>query len=212
MSATSAPSASTPDAGPLPVQPRGRPRSAAAGTAVIESVLRLLEEGVTVSELSMERIAREAGVGKATVYRRWAGKEALMLDVLRSMDERNPELPGTSVRDDLVALLDFLRRRGLAKRSSAVMRTVVAEVQARPRVWKEYHETVVSARREAFLAVLRRGMASGEIRGDADPELLIDLFVGPMLARVVLHEWKELPEGLAERIVDTVLQGVRPVP
>ncbi|MBC2873895.1 MULTISPECIES: TetR/AcrR family transcriptional regulator C-terminal ligand-binding domain-containing protein [Streptomyces] len=199
------------DAGaPLPVQQRGRPRSAAVDTAVIESVLRLLEGGVTVGELSMERIAREAGVGKATVYRRWAGKEALMLDVLRSLEEDAPELAGVSVRDDLVALLDFLRRRGLAKRSSAVMRTVVGQVQAQPRVWREYHDTVVAARRESFRAVLRRGAAAGEIRPDVDVDLLIDLFVSPMLVRAVLHEWKELPAGLAEGIVDTVLDGVRP--
>ncbi|MBZ4323893.1 TetR/AcrR family transcriptional regulator C-terminal ligand-binding domain-containing protein [Streptomyces huiliensis] len=194
----------------LPVQQRGRPRSAAVDTAVIESVLRLLEGGVTVSELSMERIAREAGVGKATVYRRWAGKEALMLDVLRSLEEAAPELKGVSVRDDLVALLDFLRRRGLAKRSSAVMRTVVAQVQAQPRVWREYHDTVVAARRESFREVLRRGAETGEIRADADVDLLIDLLVSPMLVRAVLHEWKELPAGLAEGIVDMVLDGVRP--
>ncbi|MGI5337557.1 TetR/AcrR family transcriptional regulator C-terminal ligand-binding domain-containing protein [Streptomyces sp. CA-181903] len=199
------------DAGaPLPVQQRGRPRSAAVDTAVIESVLRLLEGGVTVGELSMERIAREAGVGKATVYRRWAGKEALMLDVLRSLEEDAPELAGVSVRDDLIALLDFLRRRGLAKRSSAVMRTVVGQVQAQPRVWREYHETVVAARRESFRAVLRRGAEAGEIRRDVDVDLLIDLFVSPMLVRAVLHEWQELPAGLAEGIVDTVLEGVRP--
>ncbi|MGK5642118.1 TetR/AcrR family transcriptional regulator, partial [Streptomyces sp. URMC 126] len=199
-----------PSGAPLPGQQRGRPRSAAVDTAVIESVLRLLERGVTVGELSMERIAREAGVGKATVYRRWAGKEALMLDVLRSLEESAPELAGVSVRDDLVALLDFLRRRGLAKRSSAVMRTVVGQVQAQPRVWREYHDTVVAARREAFRAVLRRGAAAGEIRPDVDVDLLIDLIVSPMLVRAVLHEWTELPAGLAEGIVDTVLDGVRP--
>ncbi|MBI0384453.1 TetR/AcrR family transcriptional regulator C-terminal ligand-binding domain-containing protein, partial [Streptomyces albiflaviniger] len=54
------------------------------------------------------------------------------------------------------------------------------------------------------------GRESGEIRADVDLELLADLFTGPMLARAMLHEWKELPEGLAERIVDTVLEGVSP--
>ncbi|MFI9200666.1 TetR/AcrR family transcriptional regulator [Streptomyces sp. NPDC053048] len=189
---------------------RGRPRSAAVDTAVLETVLRLLEEGVTAAELSMERIAREAGVGKATVYRRWPGKEALMLDVLRSLDEALPRPVGGSVRDDLVALLEFLRRRGLAKRSSAVLRTVVAEVRSRPALWAEYHGTVVRARREAFEAVLRRGTATGEIRADLDTELLTDLFVSPMLSRALFHEDKELPEGLSERIVDTLLEGVRP--
>ncbi|MEU8581736.1 TetR/AcrR family transcriptional regulator C-terminal ligand-binding domain-containing protein [Streptomyces abikoensis] len=197
---------------PVPAERRGRPRSAAVDRAVIETVLRLLEDGVTVAELSMERIAREAGVGKATVYRRWAGKEALMLDVLRSLDAGAPELAGGPARDDLVALLEFLRRRGLAKRSSAVLRTAVAQVRAHPRLWQEYHDTVVAARRRAFHEVLRRGMAAGEIRADLDVDLLTDLFVSPMLSRAILHDWQELPEGLAEQIVDTVLEGVRARP
>ncbi|MEV0371578.1 TetR/AcrR family transcriptional regulator [Streptomyces sp. NPDC050636] len=189
---------------------RGRPRSAAADTAIIEAVLRMIEDGVSIGELSMERIAREAGVGKATIYRRWPGKSALMLDVMRSLDETSPPLNGASLRDDLISLLEFLRRRGLAKRNSALLRTVVSHVHAQPELWAEYHETVVRARHEALLAVLRRGMADGEIRTDHDVETIADLFVGPMLARVILHEWKELPEGLAEDIVDMVLEGVRP--
>ncbi|MEU9110536.1 TetR/AcrR family transcriptional regulator [Streptomyces sp. NPDC048483] len=197
---------------PVVPERRGRPRSAAADSAIIEAVLRLIEEGAAIGELSMERIAREAGVGKATVYRRWSGKNALMLDVMRSLDTPPPPLNGTSVRDDLVSLLEFLRRRGLAKRNSALLRTVVSHVQAHPELWEEYHETVVRARNEALLRVLRRGMASGEIRSDRDVETLADLFVGPMLARAILHQWKELPEGLAEDIVDMVLEGVRPVP
>jgi AcrR family transcriptional regulator len=158
----------------------------------------------------MERIAREAGVGKATLYRRWAGKEELMLDVLRSMDAADPELPGRSVREDLVLLLEGLRRRGLAKRSSAVLRTVLGQVKAHPRLWKEYHETVLLARRGTVDAVIRRGVAAGELRADLDAGLLADLFVGPMLSRAILHEWGDLPEGLSEQIVDTVMTGARP--
>ncbi|WP_407553461.1 TetR/AcrR family transcriptional regulator [Streptomyces sp. Pv4-95] len=206
--------AAAPDARPGPVAPerRGRPRSAAADTAIIEAVLRLIENGASIGELSMEGIAREAGVGKATVYRRWPGKSALMLDVMRSLDTPSPPPAGLSVRDDLILLLEFLRRRGLAKRNSALLRTVVSHVQAQPELWAEYHETVVRARHEALLAVLRRGMANGEIRTDHDVETVADLFVGPMLARAILHEWKELPDGLAEEIVDMVLEGVRPEP
>jgi AcrR family transcriptional regulator len=191
---------------------RGRPRSAAADTAIIEAVLRMIEDGASIGELSMERIAREAGVGKATVYRRWPGKNALMLDVMRSLDAPSPPPAGVSVRDDLVALLEFLRRRGLAKRNSAVLRTVVSHVQSQPDLWAEYHRTVVRARHQALLTVLRRGMANGEIRTDHDIETVADLFVGPMLARALLHEWRELPVGLAEDIVDMVLEGVRPRP
>ncbi len=212
---TAATAAATPrghEPGPaaLPAERRGRPRNAAVDTAVVETVLRLLEEGVTMGELSMERIARETGVGKATLYRRWSGKEELMLDVLRSMEDADPELPGTSARDDLVVLLEMLRRRGLAKRSSAVLRTVLSQVKAHPRLWKEYHETVILARRETVHAVLRRGMTTGELRSDVDVQLLSDLFVSPMLSRAMLHEWHDLPEGLAEEIVDAVMEGARP--
>jgi AcrR family transcriptional regulator len=191
---------------------RGRPRSAAADRAIIEAVLRLLERGIGVDALSMEGIAREAGVGKATVYRRWPGKDALLLDVMRTLDEPPAEVRGESVRDDLVEFLERLRRRGLAKRDSALLRTMMSHFHSRPRLWQEYHDTVISARRELLHTVLRRGMAEGEIRTDLDVELLGDLFVGPMLSRALLHEWRELPEGLAEQIVDGVLDGARPRP
>ncbi|MFH8785396.1 TetR/AcrR family transcriptional regulator [Streptomyces roseoverticillatus] len=208
--AAAAAPAPAPAAAPRAVERRGRPRNAAVGTAVVETVLRLLEEGAGLGELSMERIAREAGVGKATVYRRWAGKEALMLDVMRSLEHDAPELAGESVRDDLVTLLETLRRRGLAKRSSAVLRTVLAEVKAHPGLWQEYHEKVVRVRREAVHAVLRRGAATGELRSDLDVELMGDLIVSPMLSRAMFHDRAELPEDLPGKIVDAVLEGVRP--
>ncbi|KUL38754.1 TetR family transcriptional regulator [Streptomyces sp. NRRL F-4489] len=197
--------------GPAPGR-RGRPRSAAADSAIIEAVLRLIEDGSSIAELSMERIAREAGVGKATVYRRWPGKSALLLDVMRSLDAPCPPLEGGSVREDLVRLLEFLRRRGLAGRGSAVLRTVVSHVRSQPELWAEYHETVLRARHEALLAVLRRGVAAGEIRADRDLATLADLFTGPLLARALRPEGQPLPEGFAEEIVDTVLDGVRPRP
>jgi AcrR family transcriptional regulator len=188
---------------------RGRPRSIAVDTAVIETVLHLLEEGATIGDLSIERIARSAGVGKAALYRRWSGKDELMLDVLRSIDEEPPPLAGESVRDDLVALVDTIRRRGLAKRNSAVLREVLVGVHSRPDIWEHYHRTVIEARRRQMLDVLRRGITSGELRDDVDLDLLGDLFSGPMLSRAMLRMAASLDEGLAERIVDTVLDGVR---
>jgi AcrR family transcriptional regulator len=188
---------------------RGRPRSIAVDTAVIETVLHLLEEGATIGDLSIERIARSAGVGKAAVYRRWSGKDELILDVLRSIDEEQSPLAGESVRDDLVVLVDSIRRRGLAKRNSAVLREVLVGVHSRPEIWEHYHRTVVEARRQQMLDVLRRGVTSGELRDDIDLELLGDLFAGPMLTRSMLRMAAGLDEGLSERIVDAVLEGVR---
>ena len=189
---------------------RGRPRSEAVERSIIEGVLRLLEEGVPLADISIERVARTAGVGKATIYRRWPGKEELFVDVMRAMEPADPELPGTSMRDDLVVLLEALRRRGLANRSSAFLHNVHAQMKSSPKLWAAYHATVVEPRRLLGIELLRRGRRNGEIRPDVDVTLLNDLFVGPMLVRTVLHSDGDLPEGLPEQIVDTLLEGLRP--
>ncbi|MGW6545967.1 TetR/AcrR family transcriptional regulator [Streptomyces massasporeus] len=189
---------------------RGRPRSEAVERAILEGVMKLLEEGVPLAELSIERIARTAGVGKATIYRRWSGKEELFVDVVRAAEPPDPPLPGTSMRDDLVVLLEQVRRRGLANRSSAILHSVQAQMKSSPKLWAAYHATVVAPRRRLGLEVLRRGRENGELRTDLDLELLNDLFVGPVLVRAVLRPDADLPDDLAERVVDTLLEGLRP--
>ncbi|WP_089101266.1 TetR/AcrR family transcriptional regulator [Streptomyces hyaluromycini] len=200
------------DSGPRSIGPaRGRPRSEAVEIAILEGVMKLLEEGVPLAELSIERIARTAGVGKATIYRRWNGKEELFVDVMRAAEPPDPELPGTSMRDDLIVLLEALRQRGLVNRSSAILHNVYAQMKSSPRIWDAYHANVINPRRELGKEVLRRGQRNGELRADVDLELANDMFTGPMLLRAILRPEAELPEGLAEQMVDTVLAGLGPV-
>ncbi|MFF8590264.1 TetR/AcrR family transcriptional regulator [Streptomyces sp. NPDC015220] len=203
---------SLPDSQAAPEAPaRGRPRSEAVERAIVEGVMKLLEDGVPLAELSIERIARTAGVGKATIYRRWSGKEELFVDVVRAAEPPDPELPGTSVRDDLVVILEQFRQRGLASRSSAILHNVYAQMKSSPKIWCAYHATVVEPRRRLQIEVLRRGQRNGELRTDIDVEVLNDIVVGPMLVRSVMRPDAELPEDLPEQIVDAVLEGLRPV-
>ncbi|MFF5358678.1 TetR/AcrR family transcriptional regulator [Streptomyces scabiei] len=194
------------DAGPV----RGRPRSEAVERSIVEGVMKLLEDGVPLAELSIERIARTAGVGKATIYRRWSGKEALFVDMLRAAEPPDPVLPGTSMRDDLVVFLESARRRGLLNRPSAILHNVIAQMKSSPKIWDVYHAEVVAPRRRALAEVLRRGRDNGELRADVDLDLVGDLVFGPMLVRTVMRPEAPLPEDLAETIVDTVLEGLRP--
>ncbi|MFE6621412.1 TetR/AcrR family transcriptional regulator [Streptomyces sp. NPDC008086] len=190
---------------------RGRPRSEAVERAIMEGILKLLEDGVPLAELSIERIARTAGVGKATIYRRWSGKEELFVDVVRAAEPPDPELPGTSMRDDLVALLEQLRQRGLMTRSSVLLHNVIAQMKSAPKIWDAYHAIVVEPRRRKQHAILRRGQANGELRTDLDVDVLNDMIFGPMLVRAVMRPDADLPEGLAAQMVDAVLEGLRPV-
>ncbi|MER7717159.1 TetR/AcrR family transcriptional regulator [Streptomyces flaveolus] len=189
---------------------RGRPRSEAVERAIIEGVLELLEQGVPLAELSVERIARTAGVGKATIYRRWSGKEELFVDVVRAAEPEDPVLPGTSMRDDLIVILESLRQRGLTTRS-AILHSVYAQMKSSPRIWAAYHDTVILPRRRLGIEILRRGRDNGELRDDVDLDLLHDIVVGPMLVRALMRPEGDLPEDLATQIVDTLLGGLRPV-
>jgi len=179
--------------------------------AILEGVMQLLEDGVPLAELSIERIARTAGVGKATIYRRWSGKEELFVDVLRAAEPPDPELPGTSMREDLIVLLETMRQRGLVSRASVILHNVYVQMKSSPKIWAAYHASVIAPRRALLLDVLRRGQRDGELRADIDLDLANDLFVGAMLVRTVMHPDGDLPEDLAETIVDTALEGLRPV-
>ncbi|MCX4404293.1 TetR/AcrR family transcriptional regulator [Streptomyces sp. NBC_01764] len=190
---------------------RGRPRSKAVEQAVLEAVLMLLEDGVPLTDLSIDHIARTAGVGKAAIYRRWSDKEDLFVDVIRVAEPPERELPGTSMRDDLVVLLESLRQRSLAGRSSAILHTAHAQMRSSPKIWAAYHSGVIAPRRDLGLEILRRGQLNGELRMGIDLELAIDMFVGPLLIRTFVRHDPDLPDGLPEEIVDTVLHGLRPV-
>jgi AcrR family transcriptional regulator len=199
-----------PDTWPVP---RGPPRDAAVGRKVVETVLRLIADGTPFGDLTMEGIAREAGVGKATVYRRWASKDALLLDAMAEVDSTAlPVLPGASFRDDLVVAVETIRRRGLAKRDSAMLRNMLTQMQNSPELWRRYHETVIATRRAALARLLEHGIAIGAVRpelGD-DLELLVDFVTGPLLTRTAFFQGAYLDEGLSERVVDLILRGIAP--
>ena len=178
----------------------------------MEAVLRLLDRGASLGGMSVEGIAAEAGVGKATIYRRWPNKDALLLDVLVRTELAEPEYEGGSVRDTLVAIMEFFRRSALARRERASVAAFVDQFRAVPELHKRYHEQVIEPRRVRLRALLAKGVAGGEIRGDVDLDLLGEILVGPMLSRTLLHPDAVLDDPkLSETIVDTLLQGIAPV-
>src|SRR5260221_12588060 len=87
---------------------RGRPRSEQADRAIIDAALSVFAESGTEG-LCIEKVAARAGVGKATIYRRWPGKEDLLLDAIRALQAPLPEPAGRSVREDLVMVLSAMR-------------------------------------------------------------------------------------------------------
>jgi AcrR family transcriptional regulator len=206
----------TDEAGPGPLSPAvaarrpGRPRSDQAEEAILDAVFCLFSEGASYDALSMEMIASAAKVGKATIYRRWANKEALVQDAIcrRLQTKKEIRVPGVSVREDLIYLLEMMRNH-LQHESSGPAFNVLNQVSiGNPALYRRYHEVVIEPRREAYREVLRRGIAAGELREDLDVERAMLMLTAPMLT-VTRHHPPAVPVGpeFSEGLVDDLLRG-----
>jgi AcrR family transcriptional regulator len=185
----------------------GRPRSARADEAIIEAVLDLLAEGTSVETLSIEAVAARAGVGKATIYRRWPNKEALVIDAIGQIKGPPPEITGESIRADLIALLQPIGAAG-STRAARIVPCLVPEMQRNAELHRRYQQ-VIEPRRERIREVLRGGMADGHLRADLDVEVAVALLTAPMVVQAVLR-WEPVLNivKLPEQIVDAVLPGM----
>lgn len=185
----------------------GRPRSARADGAIVEAALDLLAEGTSLEAMSIEAIATRAGVGKATIYRRWPNKEALIVDAVAALKGPLPELEGLSIRDDLVRLLGSIGA-ARASRAGRVMPCLIPELARNEELARRYH-TLTEPRRELMRSVLRGGMESGQLRADLDLEMTCAMLVGPMVSQSVLnwHPGVDITK-MPEQIVDAILPGL----
>lgn len=190
-------------------RPAGRPRSEKAEKAIIEATLDLIGEGMGISELSIEAIASRAGVGKTTIYRRWSNKEDLVADALASLKAPVPQLAGVSVRDDMVALLDTMMRESGHARTRCVMNIAMSESDRYPELFARFMKQAVEPRTAAMVAVLERGMRTGELRADLETRLALGTLAGTMMWHLKrAKDEGDLPDDLPARIVDNVLRGL----
>jgi AcrR family transcriptional regulator len=175
-------------------------------SAICDATLALLVE-VGYDRMSMDAVAARARASKATIYRRWPGKEALLVDAVSRLKRPLPELAGRSVREDLVTLLRSYPRRP-DQRLTRILSTLVPEVHRSPERYRLY-QSLVEPRRQALREVLQRGVRTGELRPDADVEAALAVLMGPVLIQRMLRWHPDLPEAsLPERVVDIVLSGL----
>jgi AcrR family transcriptional regulator len=184
----------------------GRPRSARVDEAIVQAVFELLSSGQSADAISIEAVAAKAGVGKATIYRRWPNKEALLIDAVLAMKGPLPEVRGESVREDLIMQVAAMRNKRMAQYGK-VTACLMPELFKNNEMTRVY-QGVVEPRREVMRGVLRRGIASGELRPDLDVELCLLVLSGPTLAQNMLRWNPNVPdENFAENLVDFVLRG-----
>jgi len=182
----------------------GRPRSARADEAIIEATLDLLASGTPVEALSIEAVAARAGVGKATIYRRWANKEQLIVDAVASIKGEPAAIVGVSVRDDLIALLRPIGQMR-KNRFGMIMPCLLGELRRNPELARSYSK-LTEPRRELLREVIRRGISTGELRADLDVEVAATMLTAPLIMQGMIAGNPAL-EGvdLPAKMVDLLL-------
>ena len=184
----------------------GRPRSAAADSAIMQATLELLLD-TGYRGLTMEQVRTRAGVGKATLYRRYGSKEELVAAAVRHLNQEIPVPDTGTVRDDILAVAGSVLAAAARVGAATFMPRMLAESAGDPEMHRIFYENLVAPRRAVMAAVLRRGVERGELRPDLDVELAIDLISGPWVYRLLISGGK-LPEVGPEGLVDLVLSGI----
>ena len=184
---------------------RGRPRSDRAHRAILDAALtHLIKEGF--ADLRLEHVAAQAGVGKATIYRRWPSKEALVLDLL--MQLAAPHIAIEDIGDTRAELLSAVTNAMRAVTDTPfgpVVRALLSQIAVNPALGDPFRASVVQARRDEVARVIARGVSRGDLRSDADSDVATELLVGPVYFRLMFGG--ELTQEFAERVVDSALRG-----
>jgi len=162
----------------------GRPRSEASHQAIIQATVELLVEN-GYGSLTMEGVRTRAGVGKATIYRRWASKEALILDALRTTNAPIPVPDEGSVRADLMVYTDAVVERFGADRASDVLPHLI-EASCYDEELRASLDGYLRERQSTTRFILHRGIERGELPAETDVDLITDVILAPFFYRHLL--------------------------
>jgi len=187
-------------------RPPGRPRSEQSRLAILDSTLKLLRKGGGFPDLSIEAIAADANVSKATVYRWWPNKAALVADAFTASSEDELRFPDTgSVQSDMSLQMRRLIRIFRSKRGKVVA-ALLAGGQSDPELIEAFRERFLWPRRRQAYKTLQRGIDRGELRRNSNLDLILDSLYGPIYMRFLIRH-DELREEFADQICALVLNG-----
>lgn len=186
-------------------------RSEQSHKAILEATMELLDESgpdaLTVQKLSIERIARQAGVSKTTIYRWWPSKAAVVIDTfLENHVARTPvrgDIPAIeALREHLASVATIY-----AGSEGRLISQLIAECQYDPATMAEFKERFWVARSQAATSLIRRAVEEGALRDDLDLMVMTELLYSPLYFRLLLQSGP-LDGEAAKTIFDAALEGL----
>ncbi len=186
----------------------GRPRSGATQQAIIDATIGLLDT-VEYRDISIDRIAATAKVGKQSIYRWWPSKAEVMLEAYtQSLSRLPPLLPSADafadLEDDLKRFFAVMRNEMIAKG----VRSLIAESQLDPQFRDKFYAQVARVRCDALRRVFRHGQSLGQFRADCDQDTLAHLIHGAFWYRFLSGTKLPYDDAYAGTIVALLRPGM----
>ncbi|WUB64203.1 TetR/AcrR family transcriptional regulator [Streptomyces sp. NBC_00582] len=200
-------------------EPQAKPRRRApAGAAVLrEDVTEAIraavfEELATVgyARMSIEGIARRAGVGKTAVYRRWRSKLHLVLDLVSALAVQGLPAPETgSLEGDLRMLYELTSRALRHPAASQIIPDLQAEAARNPEIAEALQKALREGQEGVALKIVAAAEQRGEVRTGLDDELALDLISGPLYWRSVVIRSPKLPKGYLGALARATAEAIK---
>lgn len=185
----------------------GRARNPRTHQAILDAAVELLAE-IGYQELSIERVAARAGVGKATIYRWWNSKSALVIEAMQHGMPLAPPPHTGDPRTDLRATIMAAAHTFAASPAGPTVRALAADIPRDPATAQQLRQ-FLRPRRDAAREVLHQAAAVGRLPADVDIETVIDLFVGSIFYRKMVRG-VEIDDAMIEQLVSLILDGRLP--
>jgi AcrR family transcriptional regulator len=188
----------------------GRPRSSQTEKAILKAAGEiLLASGGGLADMTIEGVAERAGVGKASIYRRWPSKGALAFDaVLDGILATQPTPDLGTLEGDLERVAENWVQLANLPRGGRAVAHLIAEVQSDPDLAIAWRERFVDRIRTARRPIIERAVARGEIPAASDPELIMDMLFGPLYHRY-LNQHLPLDAAFARGVARMVVAGAK---
>ena len=185
---------------------RGRPRDEVAKSRILGAALESVEE-LGFAATTIDAVAERAGASKATIYRWWPNKAALLIDALRDEVAHELPFPNTGdLRDDIrLQLRNFIKL--LTGRRGRVFKAFLAAAQSDGEVAAAFRSVWIKPRRVEAKKVLEHHQQVGGLRADADLNVVLDLLYGPFYFRLLAGHSPLCP-AFADSIAELALQGL----
>lgn len=187
-------------------RPPGRPRSERAHRAILRAANELLE-GEGFAAVTVDAIAERAGVSKATVYRWWPNRAAVVMDGFLSTVSSEVPFPHTGhAREDIRIHMHRLAEAFSGKIGRTVA-ALIAEGQTDPELAEALRSRWLSVRRAEAREILELGIERGELRRDLDLEVAVDVLYGPIYYRMLVGH-APLDDDFADALADHIFAGL----